>query len=208
MKTLLRNLMAILATVAFGSLLVPMASAGCANANNGVKVAPQSWNGQSSFGSAALLLASNHDSDVSIVGVWHVAFIAKGNVGPGLPPDGALVDNSFSQWHSDGTEVQVSSRAPQTGDVCMGVWEKVGEWHYKLNHFGISFDPTTDPNNPQGFADIRQDIFLNPDGITFKGSFTIQQYDQSGNLLIEIKGLLHGYRVNQHTTVGDLLSQS
>ena len=90
----------------------------------------------------------------------------------------------------------------------MGVWEKVGEWHYKLNHFGISFDPTTDPNNPQGFADIRQDIFLNPDGITFKGTFTIQQYDQSGNLLIEIKGLLHGYRVNQHTTVGDLLSQS
>jgi hypothetical protein len=49
---------------------------------------------------------------------------------------------------------------------------------------------------------------LNPDGITFKGTFTIQQYDQSGNLLIEIKGLLHGYRVNQHTTVGDLLSQS
>src|ERR1700691_1899651 len=99
MKTLLRKLMAILATVAFGSLLVPMASAGCANANNGVKVAPQSWNGQSSFGSAALLLASAHDSDASIVGIWHVAFIAKGNVGPGLPPDGALVDNSFSRWH-------------------------------------------------------------------------------------------------------------
>src|ERR1700690_1501459 len=142
MKTLLRNLMAILVPVAFGSLLVPVASAGCANPNGGVKVTPQSWNGPSSFGSAGLLLASDHDSDVSMVGMWHVAFIAKGNVGPGLPPDGAPVDNSLSHWHPDGTEEQVSSRAPQTGDLCMGVWEKVGERHYKLNHFGISFDPT------------------------------------------------------------------
>jgi hypothetical protein len=207
MKTILRRLSAILTAVAFGAVMVPLASAGCANPSKGggLHLSPQSWSGQAYFGAASLLLASDRDDDVSMVGMWHVTFTAKGNVGAGLPPDGAPVDNALSQWHSDGTEVTLSSRIPATGDVCLGVWKKVAPRRYKLNHFGISFDPATDPNNPQGFANIRQDVVLSPDGKTFKGTFTIDQFDQSGNLLIEIKGLLSGTRVDINTSVSDLL---
>jgi hypothetical protein len=66
-----------------------------------------------------------------MVGMWHVLFIAQGNEGAGLPPDGVPVDNALSTWHSDGTEATVSSCAPATGDVCLGVWQKVGRRHYK-----------------------------------------------------------------------------
>ena len=208
MKKVLKTLMVVLATVAFGAVLVPQASAGCGNPFQGTgkaRISPQSWDEQGDFGGASLLLASDHDSDVSMVGMWHVLFIAKGNEGAGLPPDGVPVDNALSTWHSDGTEATVSSRTPATGDVCLGVWQKSGGRHYKLNHFGISFDPATDPNNPLGFANIRQDIVLSHDGKTFAGTFVIQQYDQTGNLLVEIKGLLSGTRVGLKTSVSDLL---
>lgn len=202
-----KKLMLIVATLALGALWVPFASAGCANPSGKPHVSPQSWDGEADFASN-FMLTSGHDDDVSIVGMWHVLFIAEGNVGPGLPPDGVVVQDALSHWHSDGTEFTLSNRVPQTGDVCLGVWEKVGELRYKVNHFGIAFDPATDPNNPLGYARIRQDIVLNPDGKTFKGRFTIQQYDSSGNLLIEIKGALKGTRVNLNTSVSDLLNQS
>jgi hypothetical protein len=208
MKNLLKTAMLGLAITAFGAVLVPRASAGCGDPFRGtgkVHVSPQSWEEPGDFGGASLLMASDHDSDVSIVGMWHVLFIAKGNEGPGLPPDGVPVDNALSTWHSDGTELTVSSRVPATGDVCQGVWQQFGRRHYKLNHFGISFDPATDPNNPLGFANIRQNIVLSPDGKTFVGTFLIQQYDQTGNLLVEIKGVLNGSRVGLKTSVSDLL---
>lgn len=209
MKNVFKTAMLALAMITFGAVLVPRAFAGCGDPFHGTgkaHVSPQSWEAPVNLGGASLLMASDHDSDDdSMVGMWHVLFIAKGNEGPGLPPDGVPVDNALSTWHSDGTEATVSSRVPATGDVCLGVWEKSGRRHYKLNHFGISFDPSTDPNNPLGFARIRQNIVLSPDGRTFAGTFLIQQYDQTGNLLVEVKGLLNGTRVGMRTSVADLL---
>ncbi|KAA6457293.1 hypothetical protein DYQ86_23505 [Acidobacteria bacterium AB60] len=203
MKTLTRRLTVVLAAISLGAIWVPAAFASCANPTNEAHVAPQAWSGRGEL-APSLLLASEEGGGPTMVGLWHVAFIAEGN-GPGLPPDGVQVDNALSAWHSDGTEETVSSRAPSTGDVCMGVWKQVGDRHYKLNHFGISFDPTVDPNTPQGFADIRMDITLSPDGSVFTGTFTLQQYDNSGNLLVEIKGDLVGQRVTLGTTVANLL---
>jgi hypothetical protein len=202
MKTHVRKLLPALATLALGILSVPLAHAGCANPVNGAHLAPQSWNGRVGAASNLLLVS---DDRPSMVGLWHVAFIAEGNTGPGLPPDGAPVDNALSTWHSDRTEETLSSRPPATGDVCMGVWKEIGDRHYILNHYGIAFDPTVDPNTPLGFANIRQDIILSQDGKTFTGKFTISQYDASGNLLVEIKGNLVGTRVTITTTVQDLL---
>jgi len=201
MKTTHHKVLLALA-VFLAAVTVPFASAGCANPLGRGHLSNQSWDGQS--GGPSLLLVNN---DATMVGMWHVLFIAQGN-GPDLPPDGAQVDNALSQWHDDGTEVTLSSRAPDTGDVCLGVWKRVGQRHYKLNHYGIAFDPSTDPNNPLGFANIRQDIWLASDGQAFKGMFSIDQYDTSGNLLVEIKGVLHGTRVTMHTSTSDLLSQN
>jgi hypothetical protein len=208
MKAIFKQVTIALGIVLFVAVVVPMASAGCADPSQGkgsTHISPQSWNGEVDFGRALLLRVSDSDDDDSMVGMWHVTFIAKGNVGPGLPPDGVPVDNALSQWHSDGTEITSSSRNPATGSICLGVWKKVGHRHYRLNHFGISWDPSTDPNNPQGFANSRQDVYLGFDGKAFRGTFSIDQFDQAGNLLVEIKGLLIGTRVNINTSVGDLL---
>ena len=203
MNTAVRKLILTFTTLAMGVLFVPLALADCANPmNDKGHLSRQSWQGQE-IPSSNLLLVSDHGP--TMIGMWHVRFIAEGN-GPGLPPDGTQVDNAMSHWHVDGTEVTVSSRPPQTGDVCLGVWREVGPRHYELNHFGISFDPSTDPNTPQGFANIRQNIFLNPDGRTFKGRFVFDQYDATGGLLFEIKGNLIGTRITLSTRVPDLVS--
>jgi len=202
MNAPVRKLMLVLTTIAVGAFGVPMASAACANPFIKAHLAHQSWNGQVGV-VPHLLLASEHDP--SMVGMWHVSFIAEGNTAAGLPPDGTQVDNALSQWHVDGTEETLDSRPPATGDVCLGVWKQRGERHYVLNHFGIAFDPTVDPNTPLGYANIRQDIILSRDGKTFTGTFSIDQYDATGNLLVEIKGDLVGTRVTLSTTVGDLL---
>lgn len=196
-----RKLMLILATFTLGAIAAPMAFAGCASPFNKAHASPQAWHGADGA-APRLLLAS--EQGPTMVGMWHVLFIAEGN-GPGLPPDGAQVDNAFSTWHSDGTELMLSARPPATGDVCLGVWEETGERHYKLNHYAIAFDPSVDPNTPQGFANIREDVTLSRDGKTFTGCFSISQYDASGNLLVEIKGDLVGTRVTVSTTEADLL---
>ncbi|HVT98008.1 MAG TPA: hypothetical protein VHE33_10915 [Acidobacteriaceae bacterium] len=204
MNARVRKLMLMMGAVAVGALWVPMASAVCANPFLKAHVAKQAWDGQVG-GAAQLLMASDHDHDAGIVGLWHVAFIAEGNTGAGLPPDGAQVDSGLTMWHSDGTEETLDSRPPATGDVCYGVWKQVGERHYLLNHFGIAFDPSTDPNTPLGYAHIPQDVVVSRDGRTFTGTFVIDQYDATGNLLIEIKGKLVGTRITLGTTVGDLV---
>ncbi len=208
MQSMFKQMTRVLGIVLFAAVMVPMASAGCADPFQGkgsTHLSPQSWNGEVDSGRASLLRVSDRDNDDPMVGMWHVSFVAKGNIGPGLPPDGVLVDNALSQWHSDGTEITSSSRNPTTGSICLGVWKRVGFRHYRLNHFGISWDPSTDPNNPQGFANIRQDLYLGFDGRAFRGTFSIEQFDQAGNLLVGIKGQLIGTRVDLNTSVGDLL---
>jgi hypothetical protein len=205
MKTIFKQMTLALGTILIGTLLAASAHAECGILNlpkPAASLLPQSWQSQSE--PASLLLVQ--DSTEPVVGMWHVTFIAKGN--PNGPPDGTTVDNTLSHWHSDGTEMTLSSRPPASGDVCLGVWKKIGDRHYRLNHYGIGFDPATDPNTPLGFGNIRQDIVVSADGKTFQGTFSIRQYDSSGNLLVEIKGLLHGALVNINTTTGDLLSQS
>jgi len=202
MKSPVRKLMLMLAALALGGLWVPMASAVCANPFVKAHVSKQAWDGQ--VGGAGNLLRVNEDGP-GMVGLWHLLFIAEGNTGAGLPPDGTVVDNGLSEWHSDGTEATLDSRPPATGDVCLGVWKQVGPRHYMLNHFGIAFDPTTDPNTPLGYAHIPQDIVISRDGKTFTGTFVIDQYDATGNLLVEIKGKLVGTRITLSTTVGDLI---
>lgn len=191
-----------LATFALGAVWVPMAHAACANPFVKAGLARQAWQ---LHAGAAPNLRSASEEEPSMIGLWHEVFIAEGNTGSGLPPDGAEVDSALSEWHNDGTEATLDSRPPATGDVCMGVWKRLGDRHYLLNHFGIAFDPTIDPNTPLGFANIRQDIVISRDSQTFTGTFSLDQYDAKGNLLVEIKGKLIGTRITLATTVGDLL---
>ena len=134
-----------------------------------------------------------------IVGFWHVKFISKGT---GFIPDGTVVDMGFSQWHSDGTEILNSSRPPATSNFCLGVWAKTGPSTYKLNHFALSSDLN---GNMIGPANIREDVTLDAHGTGYSGTFSISQYDTSGNLLVQIVGEVKATRITVDTKLSDLL---
>jgi hypothetical protein len=145
------------------------------------------------------VLAADHDRDGDdndgIVGLWHVTFVSRGSQ---YIPDDTPIDSAYVQWHSDGTEIMNSSRPPATGSFCMGVWEKTGRHTYRLNHVALSWNPD---GTPQGPASIREEVTLDRSGNTYKGTFTIVQYDLTGiNVLVPtpIVGVLTAERITAH----------
>ena len=203
MKTTLNKMTIAAGIIVIASILTATASAECGSLtkpSSNPLLRPQSWQLQNA-GTGTLVLASEDESDDPIVGFWKVTFIAKGNAGI---PDGTVIDKAFVQWHSDGTEIMNSSRPPVTSSFCLGVWKKVGQSTYKLNHFAISWDANNNAS-PVGPANIREVVHLNPDKETFAGTFTIDQYDQSGNTLLHVQGQITGTRIHVDTTVSSVL---
>jgi hypothetical protein len=160
---------------------------------------PTDWQtplGQPRLLRAGLVTVSEHgDEDAPIVGFWHVKFVSQGSQGI---PDGAEVDAGYAQWHSDGTEIMNSGgRAPDTGAFCLGVWRKVGDCEYKLNHFAAAWDPVA--GQLLGPANIREDVKVSQDGNEFSGTFTIDQYDEANNPLGHVQGTITGTRITVKT---------
>jgi hypothetical protein len=192
-----RKLTLALSTLALGAICAPGAYAGCGLYGGPV---PHyiSWHPQ--FGSPRLLhTALNRDDDPAtpdgMVGTWKEHWISEGSEGI---PDGTEIDAGYAQWHSDGTEINISGlRAPLTGDVCLGEWIKTGARSYRMNHFGISYDSTG--QNLVGPARIQQWLTLDAEGNSTSGRFTIDQYDEAGNLLAHIQGNVIGSRVTMDT---------
>jgi len=187
MKALSSRLLLVLGIVICAFGLVSRAGAECGSIKLPATLHRQSWQGDSL---AALLLASDHED--GIVGFWKADFTAKGNAGI---PDGTPIDSAFIAWHADRTELMNSSRPPQDGNFCMGVWEKVGRLKYKLNHFMQGNDTS---GNPQP-GHLTENIWLSPDGKSYTGNFTLDAYDASGNLEVEILGTISATRVTVNT---------
>ena len=193
-----------LAMVSLGMVFVAEAPAGCGNFE-GYKagaIQPLSWQGAGEFGPGSLLLVADRDDSVErIVGFWKTTFVSKGS--PGIP-DGEVIDAGLTQWHSDGTEILNSgSRPPASSNFCLGIWKKTGRFHYTLNHFGLSWDTSTD--SPLGPAQIREEIELDHGGDSYSGTFTIDQYDVSGHLLVHVEGTVTATRITVNTPLADVL---
>ncbi len=191
-----------LATLLLGVILVPQAAAQCASSlwNKTAVIVPQAWQGEAPVRSGSFQLASEREGvNDRIVGFWKVKFVSQGTSGI---PDGAVIDNGFAQWHSDGTEIMNSSRVPATGNFCLGVFEKSGPSSYDLNHYALSFDPA---GNFVGPARIQEHVSLNRKADQYEGTFTIDQYDPSGNLLAHITGQVTATRISVDTPVADVL---
>ena len=187
----------VLSALALATMVAPYAHAGC-GLYSPVRHAA-SWqpgNAMPRLVSAAFIIGDDDSrSELSIVGTWKEHWIAEGNK---EIPDGTEVDTSYAQWHSDGTEVQVSGlRAPLTGDVCLGEWIKTGARTYQLNHFGVSYDATG--QTIVGPARIQQWLTLDAKGNATSGKFTIDQYDEAGNVLQHVQGKVIGTRVTMET---------
>ena len=201
MKASYKALAATFGMLGLALLLVPHCSAQCGGLGRPM-TSHSSWQPQP--GQIRLLPVSfatgdvgedRDDNDASIVGFWHVKFVSKDSKGV---PDGTEVDAGYAQWHSDGTEIMNSGgRPPSTGDFCLGVWKKVGVRKYKLNHFAASWDSTG--SHLLGPANIREEVTLDPGGKQFTGTFTIDQYDEVGNTLAHVQGVITGTRITVET---------
>lgn len=165
---------------------------GCGYSPEEVPVAPvrpqrRSGQTESRPGQASLVMISSNgpdeeSSDNSIVGLWKFVFTATS-------PFAGPFDAGYVAWHSDGTELMNSGRAPTTGDFCMGVWKQIGRSTYKLNHFGLSwaFDanaPVTGPGTGGatfiGPANVREQVTVDRSGNSYEGTFTVVQYEPDG----------------------------
>jgi hypothetical protein len=187
-----------LAIVLCGVLFVSRAAAQCGplGASNTEAIEPE-------FGLPQLMdvsFAEPGSAGDHIVGFWKAKFVAEGNSGG--PPDGTVIDSPFVQWHDDGTEIMNSTRVPQTGSFCMGIWHRTGRLSYELNHFALSWDTN---NNFVGPAQIRENVILDKKGDAYSGTFTIDQYDPSGNQLAEVKGNVTATRITVNTTINQVL---
>jgi hypothetical protein len=156
--------------VLFGLGTVTYASSAMACGDD-VKVQHASLQGEQ--GSGLFRLAQADQAIHTIVGMW--SFTMTPTAGPG--------DFGYQQWHSDGTELMNSGgRPPATENFCMGVWRQVAPSRYHLNHYALSYDPSSGTINAR--VVIKEDVTLNPTGSSYAGSFTLDVYDPSGTTAV------------------------
>lgn len=183
MKTMSARLTAVAGALAI-AMLAASAGAQCLTGAGWRAVAkPAAWTAPG--GGARLTRASYQPvgqelgNFAPIVGMWHVkltaATITYFNNAPQLPFGvGDEADAGFQQWHNDGTEMLNSGgRPPAISAFCMGVWEQIGLRTFKLNHFAISWSPGGSRVGP---TSIVEEVTVSPDGKTFAGQFTINDY--------------------------------
>jgi hypothetical protein len=178
MKISMRPLLAALVLSVAGFSIANSAQAGCGFVPSPLK--PNAWNPSTQAspmlrfadyrpGSDGRFLLINDDgawhNDVGIVGMWRFKLVA---------PNGMVVDDGYSQWHSDGTEIQNSGvHAPITSNFCLGVWKQVGSDTYQLNHFPLAWDMTG--QSPANAIQIIETVKLTDDN-HFTGTFTLKVY--------------------------------
>ena len=115
-----------------------------------------------------------------IVGMWRFTITIAGPKGP------IVIDDGYSQWHVDGTEIMNSgAHAPNTSNFCLGVWAQTRPGSYKLNHFPLAWDSSG--TAPQGPVHLVADVKLK-DHDHFSGPFTLDVYSWDGNEIVNASG--------------------
>jgi hypothetical protein len=193
MQAISRAATATLSIVLLGAFCALPANAGCGpyqGPKSGPQVKQQSWDRYSEFQPGSLTLVSDHANFDPIVGFWHATFVIGGQT----------IDSAYVQWHADRTEIMNSSRDPRTQSFCLGVWKRVG-LNYTLNHFAKSWDAD---GNEVGPANIRENVTLDHTGTSYSGTFTLDQYDLSGNLLVHLEGEVTATRITVDTSPSTL----
>jgi len=212
MKISMRTLPAALVMSVAGFSLAHSAQAGCGFEPSLLK--PSVWSPttqpaptlQSAVyrpGTAGQFLQVSDDGDwhgdAGIVGMWRFTLVA---------PNGAVVDDGYAQWHSDGTEIQNSGvHAPITSNFCLGVWKQTGPRTYQLNHLPLAWDPSG--QNPANAIQLTETVKL-IDENHLSGKFTLKVYVWTSTDSLEVSpttpvatitGTITATRVTVHSTV-------
>jgi hypothetical protein len=130
-----------------------------------------------------------------VVGMWHAVY----RIGDA---DGPVFDDTFQQFHSDGNENLVSSGLPPAlGNVCIGVWKKVGPRVYRLRHSTWNWSPPDGgfgvPGSFAGRFEMIVMVDVNQRSAAFSGTFSAKNYDASGNHIPELdaEGVVRATRI-------------
>ena len=203
MKRTFKAVAAGFAVIALGTAFAPLANAGCADFQPAKKAV--SWQTPASFFGGLSLVRVSDDGDWwqrdDIVGMWRFTMSIAGPKGP------IVIDDGYSQWHVDGTEIMNSgAHAPNTSNFCLGVWAQTGPRAYKLNHFPLAWDSSG--TAPQGPVHLVADVKLK-DHDHFSGPFTLDVYSWDGNEIVNasgppiahLTGTFNATRVTTETTV-------
>jgi hypothetical protein len=187
-----------LAVIALSILAAPALKAQCvARARNGGTFAPElrslqepaalDQEGSSDqAGSPEALDQDKKDSNVTILGLWKNIYFAGG----------ALNDVGFRQFNAGGTELLNDSPVPDgRNNFCVGVWKRVGARTYDLLHTFLVFDSSG--KKPIAIAIEQSRIIVGRDGNTFRGTWTQDNYDFSGNVMpgFHFDGTVTGERI-------------
>jgi hypothetical protein len=200
MKTtnLRRRIAAALPVIALSILTAPGVKAQClAGARNGGTFAPelrslqepsaQDQEGSSEQpGSPQAQDQESNRSDATILGFWKKIEMT-GDV---------VVDIGFEQFSAGGTELLNDSVPPGNGNnFCLGGWKRIGLRTYALVHPFFVFDDSG--KKPIAVGIEKSHISVSRDGNTFRGRWTQDNYDFSGNLLpnTHFAGTLSGTRI-------------
>ncbi len=101
---------------------------------------------------------NDNDRDEPIVGLWQ--FVLNGGM-----------DFGTQAWHADGTELMFSAgRDPAQGDICQGVWRKIGNRTYTLNHIAMGWDMGYNPAGPLVRVHLHMVVKVDRSGKSFSGS--------------------------------------
>jgi hypothetical protein len=120
----------------------------------------------------------------SIVGMWNVNFYVASQVW----------DVAIEQFYADGNEMTNDlAFPPSQGNVCWGVWERVGNNTYKMKHIGWAYGPN---DVYVGRFDFAATIEVSDHGNSFTGRFVADQEDLTGNVIpaLHAEGILKATR--------------
>lgn len=185
------------------SSMIPSALAQCGSPTKPIK--PANWHSRT--GNPQMMLVSESEGAAPIVGMWHVVFTAHAMNGSPIPD--TPIDNAVLIFNRDGTEVMNSGRPPQDGNFCLGVWEQIGKSTYFVNHIPWAANDTTNAptgiGNPTAGDQLLEEITLSPDGKSYSGSFKLDAYNASGQLVVSFTGVLTATRITVSTPFSSLL---
>src|SRR5262245_22763324 len=115
-----------------------------------------------------------------IVGLWHNHFVS----------DFIPAFETYSQWHSDGLEIDTPNFAP---GACMGTWTQTGHRTYKLFHVG--WTPGGGPGGSVRF-ELRIQVSLSVDRNSFDGVYEQKFFDAGGNNVFTDTGKIESTRLS------------
>jgi hypothetical protein len=140
-------------------------------------------------------MLADSDGNSSVIGMWHAVLRLGSATGP-------VYDEVLEQFHSDGTEILISNGLPPAlGNVCIGVWKRIGARAYKLRHMTWNWAPPDNgfgvPGTFSGHFELEITLRLDSHGRTYRGTWTAKNFDLSGDHIpgLDAEGVVTATRI-------------